>query len=226
MSLFYRVVPPRVPSARPPLLVLLHGIGADEEDLLALAPHLDPRFLVVSVRAPDEEPPGYRWYQIDWSVLPPRADPLEVAASRDALGYFLEELVAAQGADPERVYLFGFSQGAIMSVAVLLARPELVRGVVAHSGRLVRLPGVEPGAEALAHAELLVLHGSEDPVVPVEQGRKIHQVLSALMGERASLREYPGLGHGVSAESVSEAARWLTARLDGPTTPRAVTSGG
>jgi len=214
MLLVHRAIPARSPSARPPLLVLLHGIGADEDDLLPLVPSLDPRFLVVSARAPDPEPPGYRWYAIDWMTTPPSADPAEIAASRDLLARFVEEVVPAHGADPSRVFLLGFSQGAIMSMAVLLSRPDLVRGVVAHSGRISRLAGSDATAEALSRAEALLLHGEEDPVIPVSEGRKAHQVLATLLGPRARFASYPGLGHGISQESLDELARWLKERLD------------
>jgi phospholipase/carboxylesterase len=225
MLLVHTVVPPRVPSERPPLLLLVHGIGADEQDLLPLVPRLDPRLLAIAVRAPHAaEPMGYRWYAIDWTANPPRADAAEIAASRDLLGRFVEEASRAYGSDPGRVFLLGFSQGAILSLALLLARPEVVRGVVAHSGRLVRIPGrPEPAAEALGRAEVLVLHGAQDDVVPVGQGRKIHEVLSRALGARATYREFPSLGHGISEASLGEAARWLTARLDG--TPPCVSPG-
>jgi phospholipase/carboxylesterase len=215
MLLYHRVIAPRAPSDRPPLLLLLHGIGADEEDLLPLAPHLDPRFLVISARAPHEaEPMGYRWYAIDWTASPPRGDPAEIVASRELLARFVEEAIAEHGADPSRVFFLGFSQGAIMSLALLLARPDLVRGVVAHSGRLARLPGPAPSPDALARAEVLVLHGEEDDVVPLAQGQKAHEVLRPLLGPRLAFHAFPGLGHGISEESLGEAARWLTERLD------------
>jgi len=196
--------------------VLLHGIGSDEEDLLPLARFLDPRFAVVSARAPHEaEPMGHRWYAIDWTATPPRGDPVEMAASRDLLARFLEEATAAYGTDPSRVFLLGFSQGAILSLALLLARPDLVRGVVAHSGRLARLPGPDPTPEALSRAEVLLLHGAQDDVVPAAQGRKAYEVLGPLLGARVAFRAFDGLGHGISEASLAEAARWLTARLDG-----------
>lgn len=217
MRLVHVSIPPRAPSASPPLLLLLHGIGADEQDLLPLAPHLDPRLHVISARAPHQaEPMGHRWYEIDWSVSPPRADAAEIVASREVLAAFVEEAVAAYGTDPSRTFLLGFSQGAIMSLALLLARPDLVRGVVAHSGRLARLPGPEPEPAALSRAEVLQLHGEDDPVVPVDQGRRAHQVLATLLGPRATFRAFAGLGHGISEESLAAAARWLTGRLDAP----------
>jgi predicted esterase len=101
-----------------------------------------------------------------------------------------------------------------MALALLLARPDLVRGVVAHSGRLVRLPGPDPTPEALSRAEVLVLHGVQDEVIPVAQGHKAYEVLSPLLGARVAYRAFDALGHGISEESIGEAARWLTARLD------------
>ena len=127
---------PRQPAPRPPLLVLLHGIGADEHDLLAVADALDPRLAVASLRAPHEaEPMGYAWYAMDWSRRPPAADLAQAEQSRAAIAAFLPDLVARLAADPARVFLFGFSQGAIMSLEVALTRPDLVRGVVLHSSR-------------------------------------------------------------------------------------------
>jgi phospholipase/carboxylesterase len=112
------------------------------------------------------------------------------------------------------VFLLGFSQGAIMALALLLSRPELLRGVVAHSGRLARLPGPESGPAALAHAAVLLLHGAQDEVVPVAQGRRAHELLAPLLGARVIYREFEDLGHGISNESLGEAARWLSAELD------------
>jgi len=209
MFLHHRTVQPRAPSRRLPLLVLLHGIGADETDLLPLAASFDPRLLVVSVRAPHAlEPVGYAWYAIDW-----RGDPAEMVASRDLVARFVEETVATHGADPSAVFLLGFSQGAVMSLSLLLARPELLRGVVAHSGQLARLPGQDPSPPALSNTSVLLLHGARDEVVPVDLARKAHQVLAPLLGTRVALRVFEDLGHGTSAESVSTAASWLAARL-------------
>jgi phospholipase/carboxylesterase len=218
MLLLHRLVAPRAPSEHPPLLVLLHGIGADEEDLLPLAQFLDPRFLVVSARAPHEaEPMGYRWYAIDWGATPPRGDAAEIVATRDLLARFVEEATGVHGTDPSRVFLFGFSQGAIISLALLLARPDLIRGVVAHSARLARLPGTGPTPEALSHAEVLLLHGAQDEVIPAAQGHRTYEVLQPLLGSRVAYRAFDTLGHGISEDSLVEAARWLTARLDNGT---------
>jgi phospholipase/carboxylesterase len=138
-----------------------------------------------------------------------------MVASRDLLARFVEDARAEHAADADRTFLFGFSQGAIMSLALLLARPDLVRGVVAHSGALARLPGPTPTREALARNEVLLLHGALDDVIPVAAAGKATEVLSPLLPGRITCRVFQDLGHGVSEESVAEAARWLSAHLEG-----------
>ncbi len=207
---------PSVPSPRPPLLVLLHGVGADELDLLPVADALDPRLLTVSLRAPYEaEPMGYAWYALDWRTTPPTPRLDQAEASRAALAAFLPELAARTGCDPERVFLFGFSQGAAMALAVALTRPELLRGVVVHSARVLPFleqPERRAAPEALARLDALVLHGTEDDVIPVAAGRAVRALLQPLLGERLTYREHEA-GHFVTGESASDAASWVRARI-------------
>jgi phospholipase/carboxylesterase len=205
---------PAAPSARPPLLVLLHGVGADEQDLLPLAAHLDPRLLCVSLRAPREHPVmGHSWFDIDWSTVPPRYDLAQAEESRAAVADLLPELVRRHGTDPARTFLLGFSQGGAMALAVALTRPDLVRGVVVHSGRLVPdLAARIAPAPALAGLDALVLHGVDDPVLPVERGREIRDFLEPLLGPRLLYAEHDA-GHEITAASLDDARWWLAARL-------------
>jgi phospholipase/carboxylesterase len=193
--------------------VLLHGIGADERDLLPLAGALDPRFLVASVRAPyDAAPMGHAWYSIDWRTSPPTSDLAQAELSREALCALLPDLSARHGTDPGRTFLLGFSQGAAMALAVALVRPDLVRGVVLHSGRV--LPGLEgrgASPEALGRLEALVLHGVDDDVLPVRHGREIRELLAARLGDRLTYREHDA-GHFVTQATLDDAAAWLAAR--------------
>jgi phospholipase/carboxylesterase len=213
LTLEHVVVPPREPSPRPPLVILLHGLGADEHDLLGLAPWLDPRLVVVSVRAPHEAMPmGHSWFDIDFSGSPPRIDARQVAESRDLVLRFAGEAAREHGADPSRVWLVGFSQGASMATACALARPDLLRGIAAHSGRVVHraIPG-SPAPE-LAGFPVLWQHGTADPVVPIEFGREANELLGRL-GLRVDYREYP-IGHEIGEQDLHDLRLWLSDRID------------
>lgn len=203
-------------GGKPPLLLLLHGVGSHEQDLFGLASLLDPRFFVVSARAPITLGPGaYAWFHVQWTAEGPVATGTEAEESLVILSRFIAELVEAYSLDGKRVYLLGFSQGSIMSLALALTTPELVAGLVVNSGRLLleMLPKLAP-REALAGLPILVTHGTQDQVLPIRFGRAIRDELGTLP-VAVSYREYP-MAHEISAESLSDVAAWLRARLDGP----------
>ena len=206
--------PGREGLTAPPLLLLLHGIGSNEEDLFGLAPYVDERFLVVSARAPVAlDYGGYGWFRIDFTPRGMEADMVQAKRSLELLPGFIDGLVETYGADARRVYLMGFSQGAMMSLGLLLTRPEKLAGVVAMSGRLPRqVPEREPDREHLKGKPVMVTHGLYDPVLPVENGRAARDLLGGLPVE-LTYREYP-MQHEVSTESLRDIAAWLTETLD------------
>lgn len=221
----------REPAARasgpPPLLLLLHGVGSHEGDLIGLAPYVDPRFFVVSARAPITLAPGaYAWFHVEFTAAGPVIVPEEAESSRVAVIAFIGEAVRAYGLDARALYLMGFSQGAILSLSIALTRPELLAGVVAMSGRV--LPEVRSHVaprEALAGLPVFIAHGVYDPVLPIEYGRDARDVLAALP-VALTYREYP-MAHQVSAESLSDITTWLTERLDAAqASPQKVRRGG
>src|SRR5215216_7137588 len=137
LSLTHLFQPPHRPVDHPPLLLLLHGYGSNERDLVGLAPYLDPRFQIVSARAPHSlMPDGYSWFEIGWTATDITINFQQAEQSRALLIGFIAEVLAAYGGDPAQVYLLGFSQGAIMSASVALTEPELVAGTVLMSGRI------------------------------------------------------------------------------------------
>src|SRR5215475_5648180 len=138
-SLIHQVAPPRAGlAARPPLLLLLHGYGANEDDLFSLSPYLDERFMIVSVRGPITlQPMSYAWFNLGFTPQGIVVNPEEVESSRRTVHKFLGEIVEAYDCDPKAVYLMGFSQGAMLSLAVALTYPGSAAGVVAMSGRVL-----------------------------------------------------------------------------------------
>lgn len=117
-------------GARPPMLVLLHGVGSNERAMAQLAPAFDARFIVVSVRSPITlGPNAFGWFHVSFTAQGPVIVAEEAEAGWRHIGRFIDEAVARYGADPGRVYVGGFSQGAIMALATLLTAPgKVARG--------------------------------------------------------------------------------------------------
>jgi phospholipase/carboxylesterase len=190
------------------LLVLHHGRGADEHDLLSLGDALDPerRLHVVTPRAPLTMPgwPGYHWYVVPRVGFP---DPDTFHASFSELAAFHDELWARTGIEPERTVLGGFSMGSVMSYALALGpgRPAPA-GLLVFSGFI---PTVEGWQADLASRGVRVFaaHGTGDPVIGVEFARHAHELLSTA-GLEVEYHE-GGFGHEIDPTHAARAAQWL-----------------
>jgi phospholipase/carboxylesterase len=210
-----RVAEPRRPSAgKPPLLVLLHGIGADENDLFPIARALDPRFKVVSLRAPRPYAVGRAWFDLDFrpdgSVVP---DVAQAKAALADLAKWVADAPARHGTDPARTYVLGFSQGAMMDVGLLQTVPERLAGVIALSGRdPTGLFDATADRIEIGRVPLLVAHGQYDDLLPIAHGRAIRDRFDGWSRD-FTYREFP-VAHGVSEEEIEVIADWLTRRLD------------
>jgi phospholipase/carboxylesterase len=203
---------PTIPSDQPPLLVLLHGLGADEHDLMGLAPELDPRLLIVSIRAPLEYGyGGYAWFEIEWDVKGVHVIPDQALASRDLLIETLRGLPDALKVEAAQMLLGGFSQGAMMSLGVAFAAPSLISGVISMSGRL--LSEFVPASPLPETAELpfLIQHGTSDGVLPVQGSRQLREHLEK-MGCSVTYKEYP-MAHEISRQSLADVRDWISERL-------------
>lgn len=193
-----------------PALVLLHGRGANEEDLLALHPYLDPRLLVVAVRAPFPFAyGGWTWYDLQEIGYP---DHSKFSDSYERLVRFIADFKAQYPVDPKRLFLLGFSMGAVMAYAYALTRPEEVRGVIAHSGYVPENELQDFKRSGLNGTSYFVAHGTEDPVIPVSFARRARLLLEGT-GAELSYKEYP-IPHTMSEESIGDFSAWLTGCLN------------
>ncbi len=201
-------------SSAPPLLLLLHGIGSNEADLFGLAPYLDERFLLVSARAPVVMGQGaYGWFNIEFTPQGMTVDIEQAKQSLALLPGFIAELVNTYEVNAKCIYVAGFSQGAMMSLALALSRPERIAGVVAMSGRFpAQVLAGELDRQALAGLPVLVTHGIYDAVLPIESGRAIRQQL-AMLGVACAYHEYP-MGHEINMDCLRDVTAWLTNSLD------------
>ncbi|NTW48375.1 MAG: phospholipase [Chlorobiales bacterium] len=215
LSLFHLTHEPRERTdKKPPLLVLLHGYGSNEQDLIQLAPELDPRFFIVSPRAPMTiGPEMHAWFHIEFIPTGITVDLQQAAAARQMLIGFIDELITAYPVDPAQVFLMGFSQGAVMTYTMVFSQPEKFAGAVVMSGQmppqsfLERVP-----VEKLRDFPIFVAHGVFDEVLPVKLGREGKKYLESLP-VKFVYHEYP-MGHQVSLESMADISAWLTNRLN------------
>lgn len=202
------------PDGGAPAVLVLHGRGADERDLLPLAEELPDALHVLSVRAPDRLAGGYTWYELDLSAgglhrSQPHAE--QFRRSLDLVHEFAAAAVDAYGLDPERVGLVGFSQGAITGLAALLERPDRYAWVVALNGYLAAShddPDLVAGA---AGAPVFVGAGEADRIIPVGRARRAAERLRE-GGVDVTFRTYP-VGHGTTREEVRDVADWVGERL-------------
>jgi phospholipase/carboxylesterase len=215
LSLTHLVREPLVnaPGA-PPLLLLLHGVGSNEQDLVSLAPYVDERFLVIAARAPLTLRAGsYAWYHVTFGPEGPVYDPAEPEASRKALIHFISEAVDAYGVDPRRVFVGGFSQGGAMTYSLAVTVPELLAGAVIMSGRTIpEMAERMAPTEKLDGLPVLVVHGTRDTVLPLSFGHALREQLSALP-VALTYREFD-MAHEINSESLEVVLDWLKDRLN------------
>lgn len=208
--LYYLVKQPSVKSAKPPLLILLHGVGSNEKDLFSFAEQLPGKFLVISARAPHKlGNESYGWYKIDRSSGKMIYDKREAEESRKIILKFIEELKSKHNFDEKQVYLCGFSQGAIMSYSVALTCPEKIKGIVIMSGKL--LEEIKPltlNNNSLINLKVFISHGQKDPVIDVKEAREANSFLYSLK-IKATYKEYNDV-HTINNEMFRDLNNWLT----------------
>ncbi len=192
-----------------PLLILLHGVGSNEQDLFSFADKIPSKYHVLSLRAPfvlGES--SYGWYQVEFKNNKPFINVEQAEASRLKLIHFLETLKSEINYDPKQVYLCGFSQGAIMSYSVALSRPDLVKGFAAMSGRM--LDEHKPNfasKDKLKNLKILITHGNADPVLNVEYAKQANIYLQGL-GLKPELKLYNEV-HTINSGMLSDLLVWL-----------------
>ncbi len=210
--LFFRERPADPGRAPDGLLVLHHGRGSHELDLLGLADVIDPerRLHIVAPRAPMQLPgsPGYHYYVVR-RVGYPELDTF--TSSYGDLAELHDELWRRTGIDPERTVLGGFSMGTVMSYALGLGpdRPAPA-GLLAFSGFIPTLDTWSPDLTR-TDTNVFIAHGRNDPVIGVEFGRRARDVLVSA-GFDVDYRE-SGAMHNIDPADIPRAVDWLSAVL-------------
>jgi phospholipase/carboxylesterase len=201
---------PRAGGAPDQIVVLLHGLGADGNDLIGLAPffaqHL-PKALFVAPDAPfpcDMAPYGRQWFSL--RERRPETMLAGIVAAAPLLDAFLDGLLERYALPAARLALVGFSQGTMLSLHVALRRAEQLGGVLGYSGALVG--GELLGDEVVSRPPVLLVHGDADDVVPVAA---LDQAVGALARAQIPVQwvRRPGLPHSIDEFGIAEGAKFL-----------------
>ena len=208
-SLYYIFKEPKIKSAKPPVIILMHGIGSNEKDLFSFANQFPDSFLVISLRAPITlSKDSYAWYQLNYLGEKPSADKAQAEASRLMIIDFINTLKNKHAFNEKRVYLCGFSQGSIMAYSVGLTVPEKIKGIAIMSGRLLEevKPIIAP-KDKLKNLKIFISHGTNDNVINMSEARQAQTYLKQL-GLNPTYKEYPE-AHIISNAMFSDLLIWL-----------------
>ncbi|QYA26591.1 alpha/beta fold hydrolase [Gramella sp. MT6] len=213
-SLQHIIKEPKIKSDKSPVLIMLHGYGSDENDLISFAGELPDDLFIISAKAPySMQPYGNAWYEIHWDNNDGKfSDDVQAITSRETIRDFIDEVIKNYPVDAKNVNLLGFSQGSILSYAVALSYPEKIKNVVALSG-YVNQGILKEGYEKndFSGLDFYCSHGSVDQVIPVDWARKTKPFLDNL-GIKNSYSEFP-VGHGVAPQNFFELKEWLKTRI-------------
>ena len=201
---------PQAGGAPGHLVILLHGYGADGNDLIGLAPVLAPLMPDVVFHAPNApypcegNPMGYQWFGI--SRLDPQVAAAGVRSAAPFVEQFLDDTMAAYGLDESRTVLVGFSQGTMMALHVGLRHDKPLAGIIGFSGMLAAPESL--AKEIRSRPPVLLLHGDSDEMLPHTLTERAAEVLRQ-HGVQTAMHIAPGVGHGIDETGLGHAARFL-----------------
>lgn len=198
------------PDAEPrPLVIFLHGYGSNEADLIGMKFQLPAQYNYLSVQAPMALGEGrYQWFRKKGEgAYNGETDDLKVSGQK--LREFIAQATRKYHATPDKVYLIGFSQGAMMSYEVGLRPPVLIGGFAALSGRLLPVLKSELKADQpVLPVHIFIGHGTADDPVPYRLGTEANAQLQKL-GYQPEFHAYPGIGHSITAAELRDMNGWL-----------------
>lgn len=200
------------------VVVFLHGYGANGADLLGLADPLSehlPDTLFVAPDAPEAcagAPMGFQWFPIPWIDGSSEEESMRgMQAAVEDLNAFLDALMVDEDVLPEQVVLFGFSQGTMMSLHVAPRREDAISGIVAFSGRLLSPELLKD--ELRSKMPILLVHGDQDDVVPVQSLPQAAEALQEAGFQDVFAHIQKGTAHGIAPDGLSVALAFMRDKL-------------
>ena len=208
--------PPRAGGTAKQLVVLLHGWGADGDDLIGLAPYWGELFPEAAFVSPHAPFPCEMGFGRQWFSLADRTPDTILAAVRltaPMIDAFIDEQLAAFRLPPAQLAIVGFSQGTMMALHVAPRREIEIAALVGYSGRLIA--GGLLDAETRSRPPITLIHGEQDEMVPAGS---MDSAGAALTGAGFTVDSHlrPGLGHGIDPEGIAIAGRFIAQRFTNP----------
>ena len=214
MPLEYIVRKPLIANENPPLLILLHGYGSNEQDLFSFASELPDELLIISAQAPIPMGFGsYAWYSINFEGSQNnRSNLTEAKESLLKIEEFIDEIINKYNANTDKLFLLGFSQGCILSYAYAFRNPTKIKNIIALSGYInTDLLPHDYRINNYNNLDFYISHGSVDQVLPVEWARKSPLFLNDL-NIKNQYKEY-AVGHGVAPQNFIDFKNWIIDKL-------------
>jgi phospholipase/carboxylesterase len=209
MVLQYKIKLPVTHQEKPALVLLMHGVGSNEEDMFRHANEFTGNVVVVSARAPFTIAQGrYAWFTLEVEGGIRKINEEQAEKSRQVINVFVNQLSEKYDIDPQRIYIGGFSQGGIMAYSVGLTYPKKFAGIFAFSSRL--LSEVKPiikEKKELEHLKMFIAHGTQDQTLVVEYGRDAKVYLEPML-PKLEYHEYE-MAHTIIAEELEDFKIWL-----------------
>ena len=191
------------PGKTYPALFLMHGMGSNEQDMLSLFEEIED-FYIFSIRGPLSQPPGYAYFTIQGFGKPHR-EVFDEAVN--CLTEFIDYAYEQYSLDKNRLFLLGFSQGAILAMTLGLTLGSRVKGIVALSGYIPQFVREEYDIQPVDQLSLFISHGEMDQALPFEWGRDNAQFFKKL-GASVTFHTYVA-GHTISLENHQDFMKWL-----------------
>ena len=205
-QLIYELLGPETPepSKKYPVIFLLHGMGSNEQNMLPFVAGIEKEIIVISIRGPLKQPPGYAFFTIQEYGKPHREIFNEAV---NKLEDFIEYAIDKYPIDKKKIYLMGFSQGAILSMTLGLKLGNRIKGIIALSGYIPAIVKNEHEISSLDGVKAFISHGEHDQVLPYEWGLDAEKFFNQ-HGATSIFRSYPE-GHTVSQTNYNDFIAWF-----------------
>lgn len=204
--MIYEIRKPREldPKKTYPAIFVMHGIGSNEQNMLSLVEGLEDQFYIFSIRGHLSQPPGFAYFTIQGYGKPHR-EVFDEGVSK--LSSFIDYAEKEYPLDKSRLFLLGFSQGAILSMTLALTLGNKINGVIALSGYIPQFVKEDYNIKPVDQLSLFISHGEMDQVLPYEWGVANEEYFRGL-GSNVTFKTYQE-GHTVSLKNKQDFTKWL-----------------